>query len=51
MVCPLETPVRVIRYEEPSGLFDLFLRKPGTGFNLQNLQNLIEGSETRLLYK
>ena len=43
--------VRVIRYEEPLGLFDLFLRKPNMGFNLQNLQNLIEGSETRLLYK
>jgi protease-4 len=43
--------VRVIRYEEPSGLFDLFLRKPGVGFNLQNLQKLIEAGEPRLMYK
>jgi protease-4 len=48
----LETnAVRVIRYEEPTGLFDLFLRRPGTGFNLQNLQNLIEGGGPRLMYK
>jgi protease-4 len=45
----LETnTVRVIRYEEPRGLMDLFLSQPGRGFNLQNL---IDGGEARLLYK
>jgi len=45
----LETnTIRVIRYEEPRGLMDLFLRKPGMGFNLQNL---IDGGEARLMYR
>ncbi len=40
--------VYVVRYEEPSSLFDLFRRRPSFGLNLQGL---LEGGETRMLYK